>query len=328
MLIKPFVKRYLFPAMSLAIARPIYAMSHGLSRIRNKHVRASILYDAMISSLPTPLMYTKFGEEHFMIDTRDKAGMSKQIFAEGSYDFGDFTRTLELLQQHKLYPGPPTLLIDVGANIGPICIIAVARGYSKRAVAIEPEPHNCRLLRANIALNGLNEAITVHESACGMFDNETLDLELSEDDLGDHRIRLNSRPDLDNEHERQKIQIESHTLDSLCPVESVENTLIWMDTQGYEGYVLAGARHWLEAQTPLVMEFDPYLMKRANSFELMKAALANYAGFHDLWRNPNRFHTIGELDNLYFELGEKREFGETGFTNILAIGKADVGFFR
>jgi hypothetical protein len=101
-----------------------------------------------------------------------------------------------------------------------------------------------------------------------------------------------------------------------------------MDTQGYEGYVLAGARHWLEAQTPLVMEFDPYLMKRANSFELMKAALANYAGFHDLWRNPNRFHTIGELDNLYFELGEKREFGETGFTNILAIGKADVGFFR
>jgi hypothetical protein len=72
MLIKPFVKRYLFPAMSLAIARPIYAMSHGLSRIRNKHVRASILYDAMISSLPTPLMYTKFGEEHFMIDTRDK----------------------------------------------------------------------------------------------------------------------------------------------------------------------------------------------------------------------------------------------------------------
>jgi len=60
----------------------------------------------------------------------------------------------------------------------------------------------------------------------------------------------------------------------------------------------------------------------------MKAALANYAGFHDLWRYPNRFHPIGELDNLYFELAEKREFGETGFTNILAIGKADVGFFR
>jgi hypothetical protein len=59
-----------------------------------------------------------------------------------------------------------------------------------------------------------------------------------------------------------------------------------MDTQGYEGYVLAGARQWLEAGTPLVMEFDPYLMKRASSFELLKAALANYAGFHDLWRNP------------------------------------------
>jgi FkbM family methyltransferase len=328
MFIKPFIKKYLFPIVSAALARPIYAMSNGLSKIRNRHVRASILYDAMISSLPVPLMYTKIGEEHFVIDTRDKSGGAKQIFAEGTYDFFDFTRTLELLQQHNLYPGTPTFLIDIGANIGQICIIAIARGYSKRAIAIEPEPQNCRLLRANIALNGLTETISVYESACGMCDNEMLDLELSEDNLGDHRIRLSDLPGRNNEDKRHKIQIRSNTLDTLCPVEPAENTLIWMDTQGYEGCVLAGARRWLDAGTPLVMEFDPYLMKRVNSFGLMKAALANYAGFHDLWRNSNRFRPISDLDDLYAELDKEREFGEIGFTNILAIGNTDAGFFR
>jgi len=330
MFVKPMIKKHFFPVMSAVLARTIYAVPNGLSKIRHRRVRG-VLYDAIASSLSTPLMYTKFGAEHFVIDTRDKGGMPKQLFAEGTYDFGDFTLTLELLQRHNVYSGTPTLLIDVGANIGPICIIAVARAYSKRAIAIEPEPHNCRLLRANIALNGLTETISVHESACGMFDNETLALELSEDNLGDHRIRLNDLLGRDNEDKRHKIHIQSNTLDTLCPVDPAENTLIWMDTQGYEGYVLAGARRWLEARTPLVAEFWPYGMKRVNSFELMKVALANYAGFHDLWRHPNRFRPISDLDDLYAELDKAGDFSEPGspghasgrFTNILAIGKTD-----
>ena len=113
--------------------RPIYSVSNGLFKIRNRHVREYILYDGIVSSLPTSLMYTKSGAEHFVIDTRDKGGMSKQIFADGTYDLSDFIQTPELLKQHNIF-GSPTLLIDVGANIAPICIIAVARGYSKRLV--------------------------------------------------------------------------------------------------------------------------------------------------------------------------------------------------
>jgi FkbM family methyltransferase len=182
------------------------------------------------------------------------------------------------------------LFIDVGANIGTSCIPAVARGYAKRAIAIEPEPHNCRLLRANIALNGLDNRITVHESACGIQDNETLELALSdEDNIGDHQIR----PDGGNGG-RKTVKIQSNTLDTSCP-DVCDGTLIWMDTQGYEGYVLAGAARWLGAGAPLVMEFAPYLMERNQSFELMKNALAQYASFHDLWRDwgePERFHPI------------------------------------
>jgi FkbM family methyltransferase len=319
MSIKPTIKKYLFPIMSTVLARPIYAMSNGLSRIRSTSVRKSVLFDSITCNLHTPLIYSKFGPEHFVIDTRDQV-ISRGIFATGAWEFGDCILALKLLERHKLYRGNPTLLIDVGANIGPICILAVARGYFERAIAIEPHPHNCRLLRTNIALNGLTETIAVYESACGMFDNERLELALSEDNFGDHRIQSSDVPRFADEYKRRKIPIESNKLDTLCPFEPGKNTLIWIDTQGYEGYVLAGAGSWLDARTPLVVEFWPDGMKRVNSFELMKTALTNYEGFYDLWRNPSRFRPIGDLDDLYEELHKAGELGELGFTDLLVIG--------
>jgi hypothetical protein len=80
MFMTPLIKKYVFPVMSAVLARPIYAMSNGLSKIPYRSVRASVLYDAMTSSLPTPLMYTKFGAEHFVIDTRDKGGCQNSFF--------------------------------------------------------------------------------------------------------------------------------------------------------------------------------------------------------------------------------------------------------
>ena len=124
--------------MPVVLAHSIYAISNRLTRISYKSVRTSVSYDAITHSLPTPLMYTEFGAEHFVIDTRDKSGGAKEIFATGTYGFYDFILTLELLRLHNVYLENPTLLIDVGANIGQICIVAVARGYSKRAIAIEP----------------------------------------------------------------------------------------------------------------------------------------------------------------------------------------------
>ena len=67
----------------------------------------------------------------------------------------------------------PEILIDIGANIGPICIPAVKRNYVKQAIAIEPGPDNARLLRANVALNSLHDRIIVHECAVGASE-ETL----------------------------------------------------------------------------------------------------------------------------------------------------------
>ena len=69
-------------------------------------------------------------------------------------------------------------MVDVGANIGPICIPAVTRGYVQQAVAVEPNPDNCRLLRVNVALNGLHNKIAVEECALAPVGMMSLPLEL------------------------------------------------------------------------------------------------------------------------------------------------------
>jgi hypothetical protein len=82
-------------------------------------------------------------------------------------------------------------------------------------------------------------------------------------------------------------------------------------------------------------------MKRVDYFGLMKAALANYVGFHNIWQNPNSFRPISDLDDLYAELDKAGDFGEIGadqrrppghasgrFTNILVIGKTNAVLLR
>jgi hypothetical protein len=78
--------------------------------------------------------------------------------------------------------------------------------------------------------------------------------------------------------------------------------------------VLAGGRGWLDALTPLCLEFWPYGMKRAsNSFQLLKSAIAAYAGFYDL-EYPEKFRPIEDLDDLSVQLGDAGRF-----TDILVI---------
>src|SRR6185436_3002568 len=48
-------------------------------------------------------------------------------------------------------------LLDVGANVGSVCVPLVRRGVFARAVAFEPEPANYAHLRRSLALNGIDE---------------------------------------------------------------------------------------------------------------------------------------------------------------------------
>ncbi len=129
-------------------------------------------------------------------------------------------------------------------------------------------------------------------------------LYLSKTNSGDNRI-LDSKP-LSNEF-LNKINVKSAILDDFTENLEPENTLVWMDVQGYEAFVFMGSSKTLLRGFPIIFEFAPYLMKENNSFEMIKKILleSKYKSFIDLNDKSMKINALdenklNEMYNLYF----------------------------
>lgn len=228
---------------------------------------------------PGSLLLSGAGPERFLVSVDDRA-IGREAYVRGGFDFAKFEQALSLL------PGgfERDLLVDVGANIGTICIPAVKRRLFARAVAIEPEPFNFSLLTCNLHVNGVAQRIATHHVALGAQAGAELAFELSTDNFGDHRIRVADGDGRLHEAGRQVIRVKCERFDDIVGEIDPNATLVWMDTQGFEGFVLQGAPQALRRRPPLVIEFWPYGMQRTGCYDALKQALldAGYAAFHDL----------------------------------------------
>ncbi|MEJ8855280.1 FkbM family methyltransferase [Variovorax robiniae] len=226
------------------------------------------------------------------------------------FDFDKLQRVVGMLGEQRM-----KLLLDIGANIGTICIPAVNRGLFEKAIAFEPEPKNFSLLRANAELNRVADRITTHNIALGEKDDESLAFELSTENYGDHRARYGNGK---SDPGRETIQVPSQTLDRILDGVDLSSTLLWMDTQGFEGYVLAGATRTLQRKLPLVTEFWPGGLINSGSMERFRGALqlAGYSSFCDLSEKKiaMRPFSLEALDALAQRLGT-----ENGQTDLLVV---------
>ena len=252
------------------------------------------------------------GSEKYVVLNSDKA-ISRVLFIKGSFDFDKVEKAISVVSAvNKAFK--LETLIDVGANIGTVCIPAVKRGLAANAIAIEPEPLNYRVLVANIFLNGLADRIKTYHLALGSEDNQTLELELSEGHSGDHRIRVAN--ETGTASSGKITSVKSETFDSVVPAVDRNSCLVWMDTQGYEGIILQGAQNIIRAQVPMVVEFWPEGMKRMRSYPALKEALLNYSEYYDLSDEHTRPVPITQksVDALYEGLGETGQW-----TDVLLI---------
>ena len=247
------------------------------------------------------LLLSDIGSETFLVASNDLA-IGREVFRRGTYDFEKLQRAVSMLPEGF----EPKLLIDVGANIGTICIPAIKRNLFQTGIAIEPEPRNYSLLIANLHLNGVQRRIQPHNLALGAKPGETLVFELSEINFGDHRVRMSSEVGQSGEESRKTIEVKSETFDDVVGSVDPKATLIWMDTQGFEGYVLAGAIGALRKKPPVVIEFWPYGLERSGSYGALKRALveAGYESFYNL-DGSQEAHRLSEesLDQLARKLG-------------------------
>jgi FkbM family methyltransferase len=186
-----------------------------------------------------------------LVDVRDPA-ISKPILALGEYEEPFTRRLLSFIR-------PDSHVLDVGANIGFFTLVAARLADRGHVWSIEPDPMNVRLLRANVALNGLGDRVTVHHLAAGDADGELFFSSLGDDRNLGARFTAKAESTLLNRLPAQApkpVRVPARALDGLLAGEKVD--LIKVDVEGYEPAVFAGLRRLLTEQRPVVFtEFAP-----------------------------------------------------------------------
>jgi FkbM family methyltransferase len=250
------------------------------------------------------------GEEAYVVFANDQI-ISRDLFLHGNRHHTRVERALARLEDFRL-----DTLVDVGANIGIVSISAVLRGLARRAIAIEPVPQNHRLLVANIHLNGLADRITHHATALGAVKDETLSFELSPDNSGDHRVSVAAQDGLFAEGQRPRIQVPSTRFDDLVGDLDPRGTLIWMESQGYEGHILTGAPRALAARVPLVAEFCTNLKRPTGAYAPFLEAVSGYRTWIDLFEDdaPAVPLTRESLEQLAERLGDRGKYTDLLFS--------------
>jgi FkbM family methyltransferase len=156
--------------------------------------------------------------------------------------------TIRCLSRHTL---PGMSVMDVGANIGyvsrALCRMVGSTGY---VIALEPEPFNFAVLRANLAEAPQDRVRCVRVAAADR--NGISDFWLDEENLGDHRTWGAGR------ETARRIQVPVVRVDDLVDG-SVDVAVVKIDTQGTDHVVVAGMERMIARTRPtIVVEFWPW----------------------------------------------------------------------
>jgi FkbM family methyltransferase len=263
----------------------------------------------------TPYVAAEVGEMTFVVATWDRLGGGLFTNRRRS-EIGLLATTLSLLEDLGLTDAPQErFFVDVGANIGTTTVTALMRHGFGTGLAVEPEPRNVRILRMNVAANDLGERVHVAGCAIGAAAGE-VSLVVG-DSSGTHRVG-------GAEDGQQSVVVAQRTLDDVMAGENLDPAavgLLWIDTQGFEGHVLAGAPGLLAHAPPLVAEVAPNYIALSGGLAPMAAALAaSYTHFVDLRSTRT---ADGEVDLLPADGFEGFVAGyearHAGFTDILAV---------
>lgn len=261
----------------------------------------------VLRKLPEFEVVVRTGRGVFGVSSRD-AGVGRILFVHREYEWGIIDRALRTaVAAGRLAERSPGLVLDIGANVGTVCIPLVAGGRFAGALAVEPEAGNHRYLVRNLERNGLVQAVRAFHCALSSTTGSAT-LELSKNS-GDHRVRVEGVEGVAgaqryHEDRRPLASVPVYRLDDLLAgagVAASEVALIWMDVQGHESHVLEGAQKTLEAGMPVVAEFWPYGLARTGvSPERFTQLMQDrFDTFYDLAEDAPVPRPVADIRHLY-----------------------------
>ena len=238
-------QRSLAQRFASAIGPPIRWLTRRAPTVVSKfflHLHRPLVGDA---ELPVSI-----GALRILVSPQDNCGGS--LYYSGSYEPEETACFTRLLQEVR-----PSVFIDIGANIGYYTLLAAGQGVP-RAVAVEASPRIAASLQRNVALNGLSSRIKVIPAAISDRDG-TLTFWLNRQEHNFGTGSLIPRPDLG---ECESIDVPCYSGDALFAHHAAGPTLVKIDVEGGEQFVLQGMARFLERVRPsLAIEVHPLQLR-------------------------------------------------------------------
>jgi FkbM family methyltransferase len=257
------------------------------------------------------------------IPTRDD-GIAIYLVRNRQYEYDSSLRAVRFLKAKGFIPRENACMLDIGANIGVISTGLLLANEIQNAVAVEPEPKNFSLLAKNVEQNGLSERVRCLQLAAADRAT-TLTMELSPTNPGDHRIRATPTADATerlNESSRLTAHVQALPLGQILERPEIRDagmaapSLWWIDVQGYEGHVFAGAKDVLGSGLPTVSEIWPYGILRAG-MSMDEFASIVRGIWSDYWLDRGgefTCHPVTAFDRYLHNLGNEGPFENVIFT--------------
>lgn len=193
---------------------------------------------------------------------------------------------------------------DCGCNILTTAVYVLKQKNSLKAVAFEPVNRTWRIAKANAALNDMDKRITVINRA--LSDNKG---------VAQMRCRycccagnyIVNAGGYETKNQLEYEEVYTVTLDDWIEENNFDINLInylWIDTEGYEGYVISGMMKLLrKRKIPIYMEYYTEFLLRSGCRDLLidcleelysKYIVVKRGGIYDI----SELHHVKELRNI------------------------------
>lgn len=227
----------------------------------------------------SPLLMAPFGDGRLLVDGSDEE-IGRVVFMTGGYE-RIYMRTVVDYLRSSGVPLDGAAFVDVGANIGTSTVDALLHFGFGRAVCFEPEPANARLLALNLMLNDLDQRTDVHALALSDQDGAAF-LAGTAGNSGDHWVTAEAR----QSRGQAAREVRLARLDTLVDEGAVrldDVGLVWIDAQGHEPFVLAGATRVTEKGLPVLLEYSPGVLDAAGALATLEECVgAQYSTVVDV----------------------------------------------
>lgn len=214
------------------------------------------------------MIFCQFEDHNIVVDPSDLVG--KTVLDKGDFDR---LRTNIVSRRASELTGRRTVL-EVGGNIGTQTIYFLKSGLFDKVVCLEPDPKNARALETNLLINRLEDQVVLLQVAAGAAP-DILRLKQEEGNSGAATLRADKLP----QKRITEIEVPVITLDSLIAdgtLDCADVGLLWVDTEGYEEEIFAGASVLLAKKIPLAFELSPHFYNPQQSAQIIKTIFSIY----------------------------------------------------